>query len=114
MKDLIKGEFMKRKILMKCLLMVVVSSVGALADMTIDKSNGVLTVTSSISGKVTAKVIGPNDVIIVNETYEGNSFTWSPSGGDGAYRYNVRVEGDYTGGSVEVRDGQIQTNEEEK
>jgi len=127
---------MKQNILLKCLLAGVVGSVGALADMTVDKSNGVLTVTSDISGTVIAKVIGPNDEVIVNEKREGNSFTWIPSGADGAYRYDVRVipatqkiastnetqtmteepssaKSDYAGGSVEVKNGQI-TIEEEK
>lgn len=104
---------MKNGILLKLLLIGVVSSVGALAEMTVDKSGGVLTITSDQSGTVTAKVIGPNDEVIVNEKYEGSSFSWTPSGTDGAYRYDVRVEGDYAGGSVEVRDGQMTTEEEE-
>ncbi len=100
---------MKKNILLKCLLMGVILSVGALAEMTVVKSNGVLTVTSDKSGTVTAKVIGPNDEVVANETYEGNSFSWTPSGVDGAYRYDVRVDGDYAGGSVEVRNGKIST-----
>jgi len=103
---------MKRNILIKGLLVGAMFSVSALADMTVDKSAGILTITSSTNGKVTAKVIGPNDKVIVNERYEGNSFTWTPSGEDGTYRYNVRVEGDYAGGTVEVRDGQISKEEE--
>ena len=87
--------------------MGVVSSVGALADMSVDKSGGSLTVTSTLNGKVHAKVIGPNDEVVVDETYEGSSFSWSPSGEDGAYRYTVRVEGDYAGGSVEVQNNTI-------
>ena len=125
---------MKQNILLKCLFAGVVGSVGALADMTVDKSNGVLTVTSDISGTVIAKVIGPNDEVVVNEKYEGNSFSWSPSGVDGAYRYDVRVvsatqriasendtqaiagetsgtKSDYAGGSVEIKDGQIVSNQ---
>ena len=100
---------MKKKNLFKFLLMGVVSSVGALADMSVDKSGGSLTVTSTLNGKVHAKVIGPNDEVVVDETYEGNSFSWSPSGEDGAYRYTVRVEGDYSGGLLEVQNGQIIT-----
>jgi len=117
---------MKQNILLKCLLAGVIGSVGALADMTVDKSNGVLTVTSTMSGTVIAKVIGPNDEVVVDTKTQGNSFTWSPSGEDGAYRYDVRVvpavkktasenaiqadssaKSDYAGGSVEVRDGQM-------
>ena len=103
---------MKRNILIKGLLVGAVLSVSALADMTVDKSGGVLTITSTSNGKVIAKVIGPNNEVIVNETYEGSSFTWSPYGVDGAYRYDVRVEGDYAGGSVEVVDGQVIANEQ--
>ena len=130
---------MKRNLLMKCLLTGAVVSVGALADMTVDKSNGVLTVTSDISGTVIAKIIGPNDEIVVNEKYKGNSFSWTPAGSDGVYRYDVRVipeaqksaspnantmqvtlentsndKSDYAGGSVEVRNGQIATASEEE
>jgi len=127
---------MKSKILMKCLLIGVVSSAGALADMDVDKSTGVLVVTSTITGTVIAKVVGPDDKIVVNEKYEGNSFSWTPSGMDGAYRYDVRVipktkkvsttdtvqksieasssiKSDYAGGSVEVVNGQIPINNEE-
>jgi len=101
---------MKRNILIKGLLVGAMFSVSALADMTVDKTGGVLTITSTSNGKVIAKVIGPNDEVIVNETYEGSSFTWSPSGVDGEYRYDVRVEGDYAGGSVEVHNGTITVN----
>ena len=105
---------MKKNILLKFLLVGVVTSVSAFAEMTVDTTGGVLTVTSTNSGKVTVKVIGSNDEMIVNESYDGNSFTWTPSGEDGAYRYDVRVEGDYAGGSVEVKDGQITSDSEEK
>lgn len=121
---------MRRNVLMKCLLAGAVLSVGALADMTVDKSYGVLTITSSISGTVIAKVIGPNDEVVVNTKTQGNSFTWTPSGVDGAYRYDVRVipvapktasanavitmekknsgaKSDYAGGSVEILNGSI-------
>ena len=125
---------MKQNILVKCLLAGVVGSVGALADMTVDKSNGVLTVTSDISGTVIAKVIGPNDEVVVNEKYSGSSFSWVPSGSDGAYRYDIRVvtvqtnvkrdlssqsknkikvKRNYAGGSVEVKNGQIELDRNE-
>ena len=123
---------MKSNILLKSLLVGAMLSASALADMDVDKSTGVLVVTSTISGTVIAKVVGPDDNIVVNEKYEGNSFTWTPSGMDGAYRYDVRVvpktakvtamdgvkksieassnvKSDYAGGSVEVTDGQIVT-----
>ncbi len=138
-----KGFSMKRNnILAKLLVAGVVSSVSAFAIMTVDKSNGVLTVTSDISGTVIAKVIGPNDEVVVNEKYEGNSFTWSPSGVDGAYRYDVRVvpatqkitstntqainnaqavagktsgaKSDYAGGSIEIRNAQMVSNQTEE
>ncbi len=82
---------MKNSLIAKYLLIAAVGSVGAVADMTVDKSNGVVTITSSISGTVIAKVIGPDDKVIVDRKYEGNSFSWTPSGADGAYRYDVRV-----------------------
>lgn len=130
-----KGFSMKRNnILAKLLLAGVVSSVSAFAIMTVDKSNGVLTVTSDISGTVIAKVIGPNDEVVVNEKYEGNSFSWTPSGADGAYRYDVRVvpvqtnvkrdvssqsrngikvKRNYAGGSIEIRNDQIDLDRNE-
>jgi hypothetical protein len=104
---------MKNSFLMKCLLIGVVSSVSALADMTVDKSNGILNISSDKSGMVVAKIIGPNNEVIINTTYEGNSFSWSPSAQDGAYRYDVRIQGDYAGGSLEVINGQIQTTQDE-
>ena len=82
---------MKKSSIAKYLLIAAVGSVGAVADMTVDKSDGALTITSSISGTVVAKVTGPNDKVIVDSKYEGSSFTWTPSGTDGAYRYEVRV-----------------------
>ena len=127
---------MKYNILIKFLLVGAVSSVGALADMIVDKSNGGLTITSDISGMVIAKIIGPNDEVVVNETYEGNSFSWTPSGSDGAYRYDVRVvpqttkenssnieptvqedsniKSDYAGGIIEVVDGQMKQRVDSK
>ncbi len=129
---------MKRNILVKCLLVGVVASVGALADMTVDKSNGVLAITSDISGTVIAKIIGPDDKIVVNEKYEGNSFSWTPSGMDGAYRYEVRVlpkvtnevagnnqmlqvitkakkqKNDVAIGSVEISNGQLEVDRKRK
>ena len=127
---------MKKNLFIKCLLIGVVSSVNALADMNVDKSTGILVVTSTITGTVIAKVVGPDDKIVVNTKYEGNSFTWVPSGMDGAYRYDVRVvpkttevsttdtakksmkasssiKSDYAGGSIEVVNGQIPINNEE-
>ncbi len=129
---------MKKNILLRFLLVGVVSSVGALAEMTVDKSGGLLTVTSTMSGTVIAKVIGPNDEVVVDRKYAGNSFTWAPSGVDGAYRYDVRVvpiaektasastndiqameketlsaKSDYAGGTVEVANGQMTTEEKE-
>ena len=126
---------MKKNLLIKCLLIGVVSSVGALADMDVDKSTGVLVVTSTITGTVIAKVVGPDDKIVVSTKYEGNSFSWTPAGMDGAYRYDVRIipkttkvgsvdavkksvdasssmKSDYAGGSVEVANGEL-INEEE-
>jgi len=81
------------------------------AEITVEKSGGVLNITSDTSGKVTAKIIGPNDEVIVDETYDGSSFSWTPSGSDGAYRYDVVIGEDYAGGSVEVIHGVISIDE---
>ncbi len=123
---------MKRNIMIKYLLISAVGTIGAVADMTVDKSNGVLTITSDISGTVIAKIVGPDDKVIVDKRYEGNSFSWTPSGVDGAYRYDVRVakqkasgaeesdsqdqndgsdRSNYVGGSVEVVDGALEQDE---
>lgn len=110
-------------------------SASAFAALSVDTSSGVLEVSSSLGGnqKVIAKVMSPDDQLIVDQTYAGNSFTWTPpAGANGAYRYDVRVittpddlegagaEGDaaqnnesasteeYAGGSVEVANGQIE------
>ena len=99
---------MKKNILLKCLLVGVIGSMGALADITADRSNGVLTVTSSTSsGAILAKIVGPNDEVIINEKSNGNSFSWTPSVADGIYRYDVRIKGEHTGGSVKVKNGKI-------
>jgi len=92
----------------------------ATAEITVDKSQGQLSIISDNSGLVIVKVIGPDDVIVVDERYLGNTFNWAPSTGlDGAYRYDVRIieesnlENDksglneYAGGSIEVVNGVI-------
>lgn len=99
-------------ILAKLLLAGALSSACAFADISVDKSNGVLTVTSDINGIVIAKIIGPKDEVVVDKRYPGNSFTWQPSGADGTYRYDVKVipttndkgqsKGDYAGGMLKV------------
>ena len=103
--------------------------VNAYAEISVDTFNGVLTISSDIDGIVSAKVIGPDDKVVVNESFNGNSFSWSPSSGpDGAYRYDVRVspqyqndsedpstatnKSDYAGGSVEIKNGLIAMGEE--
>jgi hypothetical protein len=105
---------MKRSILLKCLLVGVVTSVGALADMTVDKSNGALTITSDTSGVVIAKIVGPDNKIVVNEKYEGNSFSWTPEGADGVYRYDVRIKGDHIGGSVNIKNEKLAKRRDRK
>jgi len=98
----------------------IIGSVNLFADMNVDKSDGVLTITSDISGTIIAKVIGPDDKVVVNDKYEGSSFTWVPSGIDGAYRYDVRVisldkkQNNYQGGSIEIFDGQLITKHKGK
>ncbi len=122
---------MKKSLIAKCLLIATVGSVGVIADTIVDKSDGVLRVTSDITGTVIAKVVGPNDEVIVDRRYEGNSFSWTPSGPDGAYRYDVHIveakapnveesdveeqsdgsgASDYAGGSIEVIKGGIVIN----
>lgn len=114
-----------------CLL----TATGAFAKLDVDTSNGMLSISSTAEGvtqKVIAKIMAPDDRLIVEETYEGSSFAWTPpAGANGAYRYDVRVvttpydaeDGseakkvpnnesasieEYAGGSVEVRDGEIE------
>ena len=113
---------MKSKLL-ATLLLIAAGSINAVADITVNKSNGVVTITSNISGIVFAKVVDPNDKVIVDRRYEGNSFSWTPSGPDGAYKYNVHIvevnqeesgrktKSDYAGGSVEVVNGVLEEDE---
>ena len=100
-------------------------SVSAFGAMTVEVSESLLSVECDKAGTVIAKVVAPDDTVLVDTQYEGYRFTWSPSGSDGAYRYDVRVvmqpveavEGEhvqgaetvseYAGGSVEVRSGKI-------
>lgn len=75
-----------------------------MADVTVDKSNGLLTITSDIDGKIRAIIVGPDDSVVVNERFSGNSFSWAPSSGpDGAYRYDVRFTADSTNNSSSAR-----------
>lgn len=111
----------QNNILAKLLLAGVLSSAYVFADLVVDKSSGVLTITSDISGLVIAKIIGPNDEVIVDEQFNGSSFSWIPSGLDGVYFYDVRViptqnissddkrldKGDYAGGMIEIINGHI-------
>ena len=121
---------MKRSINFKPILLAVLlaSYSGlAIAEITVDKSQGQLTITSDIEGLVIVKIIGPDDAVVVDDQYQGNSFIWSPSSGpDGAYRYDVRVidnskeesednnanTSDYAGGSIEVVNGAITVDSE--
>ena len=110
---------MKSKLL-AAFLLIVAGSISAVADITVDKSNGVVTIRSDISGIVFAKVVDPNDKVIIDRRYEGNSFSWTPSGPDGAYRYDIHIvelnqeesgkktKSDYAGGSVEVINGELE------
>lgn len=107
-----------RKSLFWKLILSGVMATSAMAALTVDKSNGVLTVTSDVAGIVIAKVVGPNDNVVVDERYEGDTFSWTPSGENGAYRFDVNVvpavegegEGAYAGGSIEVANGQMIEN----
>ena len=110
---------MKRNILIKCLLAGILGSVGAFADIVVDKSEGVLSIVAEGGETMRVKIVAPDDTVIVDKKVTG-SFSWMPSGADGAYRYDVRVvssqtvdgedgqtKSDYAGGSVEVIDGSI-------
>lgn len=95
------------------------------AKMDVKISESLLSVSCDHAGTVVAKVVAPDDTVVVNERYEGDTFVWTPSGMDGAYRYDVRVatpsaEGkkagvwhstdtvsDYAGGTVEVKNSNI-------
>ena len=110
-------------------LILTIFTVPAVAEITVDKSQGELNITSDFNGTVTVKIIGPDDVVVVDDKYYGNSFYWLPSSGpDGAYRYDVRIveesfsedhnertdtKSEYAGGSIEVVNGLIPVNEEE-
>ena len=112
-------------------LLIAAGSIGVNADIQVDVSSGALTVTSDISGTMIAKVVDPNDKVIIDKRYQGNLFSWVPSGPDGAYRYDVHIvetiipergdeeqsdgtgKSEYAGGSVEVSDGQIISEKEE-
>ena len=127
---------MKQNILLKCLLAGVLGSAGALADIAVDKSDGVLSIVAEGGETMRVKIVAPDDTVIVDTEVTG-SFSWTPSGSDGAYRYDVRVvpstqkiasttdiqamagetsgtKSDYAGGSVEVKNGQMMTNSEEE
>jgi len=105
---------MKQKVIGKLLVAGAVTTVFAFAEISMSKANGVVTITADKSGKITAKVIGPDDKVIINETYEGNSFSWTPSGNDGAYRYDVVIGSEYAGGSVEVVNGTLKEERERR
>lgn len=108
----------QNNILAKLLVAGVLSSACVYAEMTVKQSNDILMVTSDIHGIVIAKIIGPNEKKIVDKRYNGSSFSWTPSGSNGTYRYDVRViptsgngehlsTGDYAAGMISVADGQI-------
>lgn len=105
---------------------------SAMAEITVDETQGKIDAVSDTNGTISIKIVGPDDVVVVDESYEGNSFSWTPSIGlDGAYRYDIRVvqssniesteaqneqnnatEGDYAGGSVEVINGKVINSKE--
>lgn len=109
---------------------LLISSIStAMSESTVYKSNEQLTVSFDVVGTVIAKIIGPDDVSVVNERFSGNSFNWYlNSEPDGTYRYEVRIieqsptndEGNsnklsftgtnkinYAGGMIEVKNGSI-------
>ncbi len=103
------------------LLVGFVSSVYSSADISVDKSNGLLTISSDKDGIVIAKIFGPDNNIVVSKRYNGSSFSWVPNGPDGTYSYEMRVvpaqksanketsmgKGEHTAGMLEVVHGQI-------
>jgi len=111
---------MAKSFLLPKLFLTGLLSMGVYGQMSVDKSESSLTFKSNINGIVVAKIIGPNGKMLVNKRYKGSSFSWIPSGPDGAYRYDVRVvpteysrdeknkgESDYAGGMFEIHNGQI-------
>lgn len=46
---------------------------NAIAVITVNKSNGVLKITPDINGTVIAKVVGPDDEVMADESYSGSS-----------------------------------------
>ena len=93
-----------------CLL----TTTTAFATLKVAITDGVLYISSSITEgnqKVIAKIVAPNDQLIVDKTYEGSSFTWTPSAGaNGAYRYDVRVITTPENESSEVETKKLQNN----
>ncbi len=111
---------MTKSFLLPKLFLTGLLSVSIYGQISVDKSESSLTVKSDINGIVVAKIIGPNEKVIVNKRYKGSSFSWIPTGPDGAYRYDVRVipteysrdeknkgESDYAGGMFQIHNGQI-------
>jgi len=98
---------------------------SAFAAMDVKVTENQLSVTCDTSGTVIAKVVAPDGTVLVDTRFEGYRFTWTPSGADGAYRYDIQVllpqeqenntmdltqsspAPEYAGGSVEVRNGKI-------
>ena len=122
-------------ILAKVLLAGTLSSVMAFAEITVDKSNGVLSIVSESGNTMRVKIIAPDDSVIVDKEVPG-AYTWTPTGKDGAYRYDAHdvsaakisaedmenIESmkaaitkisseanDYAGGGIEIVNGQIKT-----
>lgn len=107
------------KVLLACGLLA-----GSLAaEMTVEKSGQMLSVSSDLQGAtvVRTKVIAPDDSVVLADKYEGSRFVWTPSGADGTYRYDVRIEvmdadgkvlvSDYAGGLLDVHNGSIDEGE---
>lgn len=98
-----------RKSLFWKLMLSGVMATSAMAALTVDKSNGVLTVTSDAAGVVSAKVMSVTDEVIVDTTFEGYSFSWTPNVADGTYLYEVRVtaasEAEEEGSASDVKMG---------
>lgn len=111
---------MRIKYLLIGLFASALSGIGSpvFAEITVNQAEGVLTIISSVGGTVTAKVVAPDDEIVINQQYDGSMFSWTPSGMDDAYRYDVRIipdqtdasantKGNYAGGVIEVKNGQM-------
>jgi hypothetical protein len=79
------------------------------ADITVNISGSVLTASSESGREGTITIVAPDNSVVTNTPFQGY-FNWVPSGPDGAYRYDIRIGGEFVNGSIEVVHGSIYNN----